>query len=344
VTDALDFHVILADSPVTRQKGMELGRNGQVVSFYKHFNVNFARRNLYRMADRLLRHENRTLPWFDRILNEKCDLVWFNAAALADLKELIYAVKICKQAGKPYYIILQHAYENFCPATEADLDAVRKVVSDARRFVFISERNRRSLERGIAIRLENAFQSTNALTPQKIAEASRAAEDAPVGADDGARFICLGRFSAVDKGQHLLIEALGGRDWAKRDWRLTFTGISAYGEKYLRGLADDYRIDTSKITFQSFTENVFEAICDNDVVVMPSLAEGMPYAMIEGMACARPAIGTPVGGIPELIEEGRTGWLARTTDVADVADALERAWRDRTKWREMGREAQLAVA
>jgi glycosyltransferase involved in cell wall biosynthesis len=90
-------------------------------------------------------------------------------------------------------------------------------------------------------------------------------------------------------------------------------------------------------------ENVFAEIAGHDVLLMPSLAEGTPYAMIESMACSRPVMGTPVGGIPELIEEGKTGWLARTVAVADVSDALERCWQDRPRWADMGAAAREFV-
>jgi glycosyltransferase involved in cell wall biosynthesis len=76
---------------------------------------------------------------------------------------------------------------------------------------------------------------------------------------------------------------------------------------------------------------------------MPSLSEGMPFALTEAMACGRPAVGTPVGGIPELILEAETGWMARSTEIADIADALERAWSARPMWPVLGETAQSTV-
>jgi glycosyltransferase involved in cell wall biosynthesis len=66
--------------------------------------------------------------------------------------------------------------------------------------------------------------------------------------------------------------------------------------------------------------------------------------MIEAMACARPALGTPIGGIPELIIDRRTGWLAGSVDVSDIAESLEQVWQDRKRWREFGENAQKHVA
>jgi glycosyltransferase involved in cell wall biosynthesis len=104
-----------------------------------------------------------------------------------------------------------------------------------------------------------------------------------------------------------------------------------------------YGLGGEKIKILPPTKDVFGEIARNDLLLMPSLAEGTPFAMIEAMACGRPALGTPVGGIPELIIENRTGWLARTTAAADVAESLERAWRERERWREFGRNAQNHV-
>ena len=120
--------------------------------------------------------------------------------------------------------------------------------------------------------------------------------------------------------------------------------MNGYGGDYLKRLVSYFGIDDGKIETASFTEAVLDEIARNDVLLMPSLAEGTPYAMIESMACGRPAVGTPVGGIPELISEGETGWLARTVDTADVADALERMWANRGSWAAVGSTARERVA
>ena len=51
------------------------------------------------------------------------------------------------------------------------------------------------------------------------------------------------------------------------------------------------------------------------------------------------AIATSVGGIPDILEEGRSGFLATAADASAIDDALERAWSARNRWREMGRYA-----
>src|SRR5215204_3307780 len=210
VTARFDFQLLLADSPATRAKAETLAGRGVKTDFYKHFNVDFARRNFYRLVDVAGKKETRTLPWYDRIAEAKSALVWFNVAALADLRELLYAVRICKDASIPYWLILQHGTDNFFLTSEKEIEAVTEVATSAKRFIFIAEKNRFSLERAIGQKLENALLTVNALSAEKIAEAKKTAESAPVGTDETARFFNLGRYSPIDKAQYLLLEALAG--------------------------------------------------------------------------------------------------------------------------------------
>ena len=62
------------------------------------------------------------------------------------------------------------------------------------------------------------------------------------------------------------------------------------------------------------------------------------------MRCGRPAICTGVGGIPELLEDGKTGFLVPAPTITHVDEALERAWQNRQKLQSMGEAASKAVA
>ena len=62
-----------------------------------------------------------------------------------------------------------------------------------------------------------------------------------------------------------------------------------------------------------------------DLVVLPALFEGMPNAVLEAMACARPVLATRVGGVEDVIEDGRTGWLLEPEDLHRLDRHLQAA-------------------
>jgi glycosyltransferase involved in cell wall biosynthesis len=334
------FHIRLADSPVTRKKGELLRKAGAEVGYYKHFNVDFLRRNVSRVHDRVLRRAVRTLPWYDEIGKMKPDLVWFNVDGLGNFLEIEYGFRLCRRHRIPYWIVLQHAAEDFFFSSPEDAERAAGIAADAKRFVFIARRNRESLERAIGCRLNNAFHSVNALSP---AEFERASAAQPCAFDGHAQFYNLGRYSPKDKGQHLIVEALSGDAWKGREWTMSFIGVDAGGREQIERMAAHFGLPSERLNFVPYTEDIYAEVSKHDVLVMPSLAEGTPFAMIESMAAGRPAVGTPVGGIPELIRNGETGWLARTTDVRDIAHALERMWADRERWPAIGQAARSHV-
>ena len=61
-----------------------------------------------------------------------------------------------------------------------------------------------------------------------------------------------------------------------------------------------------------------------DISVLSSLTEGFPNAVVEAMAAGRPVVATAVGGTPEAVLPGRTGWLIPPGDDAAMAEALTR--------------------
>jgi glycosyltransferase involved in cell wall biosynthesis len=69
-----------------------------------------------------------------------------------------------------------------------------------------------------------------------------------------------------------------------------------------------------------------EAFFDRiDVLVQCSVIENLPYSIMEAMERGVPVIGTRVGGIPDLIEDGKTGWLVEPGDAGGLAEAMRDA-------------------
>ena len=79
------------------------------------------------------------------------------------------------------------------------------------------------------------------------------------------------------------------------------------------------------------------------VLILPSYAEGAPMSVLEGMAAGMPIISTRVGALPEMVEDGISGFLIEPGDIPALATAIERLHSDANLWTQMSqRSYQIA--
>lgn len=78
----------------------------------------------------------------------------------------------------------------------------------------------------------------------------------------------------------------------------------------------------------------------SSVVVKDGDRDGIPNSLVEAMACGLAVVGSDVAGIPEVIEDGRTGLVVRPGEAADLADALALLLGDATRRQQMGAAAR----
>ncbi|MGC4029170.1 MAG: glycosyltransferase [Steroidobacteraceae bacterium] len=139
-----------------------------------------------------------------------------------------------------------------------------------------------------------------------------------------ARIVCVGRL-CVAKSQHLLVEVIA---------RLKAEGLRVplvlVGDGELRGVIEEQvrrhdLADLVTITGWASEEQVRKQIVSSSILVLPSLAEGLPVAIMEAMAMGRPVVSTYIAGIPELVEHEVNGWLCPAADIDGLKNVVRRA-------------------
>ena len=135
----------------------------------------------------------------------------------------------------------------------------------------------------------------------------------------------IARLSAV-KGQDILIEAMKTVSEQIADAKLIIAG-EGKTEPLLREMVKKFKLEQN-VLFYAFTHKAVEILSLLDIFVMPSRQEGLGISIMEAQAAGVPVIASCVGGIPSLIEEGRTGFLVEPEDSVALGQTILSALRD----------------
>jgi glycosyltransferase involved in cell wall biosynthesis len=82
---------------------------------------------------------------------------------------------------------------------------------------------------------------------------------------------------------------------------------------------------------------------DSELFVVPTLEDGLPFVLVEGLACGLPVIVTREAGASECVRPGESGWVVPAGDFEAIATALEEALQRRKELGGMGRQARADV-
>ncbi len=149
----------------------------------------------------------------------------------------------------------------------------------------------------------------------------------PRGTGQPCHLLFLGHLSAR-KGVPELLRALASPALTSRPWHATLAGDGPIDE--FRKLAADLGI-AQRVDFPGWVDQArVRALCtDADVLVLPSHAEGLAMAVLEGLSHGLAVVTTPVGAHMEVIEPEISGILVPAGDVEALADALMRVIDDK---------------
>lgn len=107
-------------------------------------------------------------------------------------------------------------------------------------------------------------------------------------------------------------------------------------QAFALGIAD-------RVLFTGWRRDLPHIYADLDALALSSDNEGTPVSVIEAMAAGCPVVATRVGGVPDLITDGETGFLVPPSDAQALAAAILRVLRDQEAAGRMGRTARAFV-
>jgi len=132
------------------------------------------------------------------------------------------------------------------------------------------------------------------------------------------RLLYVGALSA-DKGMHLILSLLN----KNKSWRSEKYEWILIGEGSFSSLLCEYNNVT--LLGQKANHEVLEQMKQSHIFVFPSLNEGMPHVLKEAGSIGLPIVSSKVGGIPQLLDNGRRGWVFDRNNLEELESTLKQA-------------------
>ena len=181
----------------------------------------------------------------------------------------------------------------------------------------------------------------------------RGAARAALGVDADCRLVAYVGRLVPEKGLRELLDAMDLLQTTHPDLQLALIGDGPMREELQARIAARPALRVHLPGAQG-PHDVARWMAASDVVTLPSYSEGHPNVLVEALACGRPVVATPVGGIPEVVDAS-CGELVAVRDAAalarGLADALARAWDEATlarrfsrSWRQVAEDTLQACA
>jgi glycosyltransferase involved in cell wall biosynthesis len=136
------------------------------------------------------------------------------------------------------------------------------------------------------------------------------------------------------KGHRHLIEAAHLVVREVPDARFIILGEGELREPLERQVRE-YQLE-KHVLLPGFRTDVLGCLKGFDLFVMSSVTEGLGTSLLDAMACSKAIVATQAGGVPEVVEEGRTGFLAEPRDHHAMARSIVRLLKEEPLRRQMG--------
>jgi glycosyltransferase involved in cell wall biosynthesis len=156
------------------------------------------------------------------------------------------------------------------------------------------------------------------------------------------RLVAVGRLVEQKKLRHFLNVVAALRKKSSAEIKATIVGDGPQRPE-LEMQARDLGLSPNVVEFRGSVTDMDAVYRESDVLVLTSGWEGTPNVLLEAMASGLPVVATGVGGVPDIVRQGETGFLADAGDEGSMVEALLHLVRDPQARMTMGHRARAYV-
>lgn len=210
-----------------------------------------------------------------------------------------------------------------------------------RRIICVSEANRCDLIEECQAASAKAHTVYNGVDPSAFpSQPDRQKVRQELGIRQGPVLVMIARLTEA-KGHCYLLQAFPD---LLKTWPQICCVFVGEGELHdaLHRMAIDLGVERA-CRFVGVREDITDILAAADVVVLPSLSEGFPFVLLEALAMGCPVVASRVNGVPELIEDHKTGLLVPARDPQALVAAIREVLNDPIAASKMGAEGRAVV-
>jgi glycosyltransferase involved in cell wall biosynthesis len=209
------------------------------------------------------------------------------------------------------------------------------------RIICVSDANRRDLIEecpAAEARIQTVYNGVDSSAFPFQPDRKKVREELGIG--PGPVLVTIARLTEA-KGHQYLLQALPSLLETWPQLCCLFVGEGELRDR-LHSLAVELAVERS-CRFMGVREDIADILAAADVVVLPSLSEGFPFVLLEALAMGCPVVASHVNGVPELIEDHKTGLLVPARDPQALAAAIREVLSDPITASKMGAAGRAVV-
>lgn len=218
---------------------------------------------------------------------------------------------------------------------------LRLTFSLVHRIICVSDANRRDLIDECPAAEAKTQTVYNGVDPSAFpSQPHRQKVRQELGITQGPVLVTIGRLTE-QKGHRYLLQALPD---LLETWPQLCCVFVGEGELHdaLHRLAIDLGVERA-CRFVGVREDIADILAAADLFVLPSLSEGFPFVLLEALAMGRPVVASRVNGVPELIDDHKTGLLVPPRDPQALARAIRDMLKDPAAASKLGADGRALV-